>query len=235
MSRRQGKQPVVRVGMAAVLAGAAGLYAWCAPAPPATRTFYDFSLVKPGGAVVPLSEYKGKVVVVVNLASKSSYAEQVAGLEKLEEQFKDQGLIVIGVPSDDFGKEEPGDDAAIQKTYADQHVTFPVMAKSVVCGKDELPVYGFLTAGARHKPTGGSGPPAGDDAGAKNEVHWSFTKFIVTREGQVGARFEPDAAPDSPDFRIAIEKALAGKLKQGGKHPASGGDEDDGDDDDGGV
>ena len=193
---------------------------------PAAQTLYSFSLVKPGGAAVPLAVYKGKVVVLVNLASKSTFAEQVPALEKLAEKYKDQGLVVIGVPSNDFGSEEPGDDAAIQKVYADQHVTFPVMAKSAVCGKDELPVYAFLTA----PPKGGKGK----EPHAPNDVHWSFTKFIVTRDGQVGARFEPDVAPDSPEFEIAIEKALAGKLKPGGKAaPAAGGDDDDSGDDGG--
>jgi glutathione peroxidase len=196
------------------------------PPPPPAQTLYSFSLVKPGGQVVPLSDYKGKVVVIVNLASKSSFADQLPALEKLEEKYKDQGLVVIGVPSNDFGAEEPGDDAEIQKFYASQHVQFPVMAKSAVCGKDALPVYGFLTAAG--KSAKGKAPAT------PNEVHWSFTKFIVTRDGQVGARFEPDVAPDSPEFEIAIDKALAGKLKLGAKPaPGAGGSDDEGDDDGG--
>jgi glutathione peroxidase len=206
--------------------------AWCSPAPapapapkPPTPSLYSFSLVKPGGQVVPLSDYKGKVVVIVNLASKSSFADQVPALEKLQQKYKDQGLVVIGVPSNDFGAEEPGDDAEIQKFYAAQHVDFPVMAKSAVCGKDELPVYTFLTASGKK----------GKEPAPPNEVHWSFTKFIVTRDGQVGARFEPDVAPDSPEFEIAIDKALAGKLKMGAKAAPGSGDSDDAGDDDGGL
>jgi glutathione peroxidase len=196
------------------------------PAPPPAQTLYSFSLVKPGGQVVPLSAYKGKVVVIVNLASKSSFADQVPALEKLQEKYKDQGLVVIGVPSNDFGAEEPGDDAEIQKFYTGEHVQFPVMAKSAVSGKDALPVYGFLTAGDR--------PAKGKAPAPPNEVHWSFTKFIVTRDGQVGARFGPDVAPDSPEFEIAIDKALAGKLKLGAKPaPGTGGSDDEGDDDGG--
>jgi glutathione peroxidase len=211
-----------------VLCAGCALPATCAPASPAAQTLYSFSLVKPGGAVVPLAEYKGKVVILVNLASKSSFADQLPAFEKLQEKYKDQGLVVLGVPSNDFGAEEPGDDAEIQKFYAGEHVTFPVMAKSAVCGKDELPVYRFLTAAGKGAKGKEPGPP--------NEVHWSFTKFIVTREGEVGARFEPDVAPDSPEFEIAIDKALAGKLKPGAKGNAgadAGGDE--GDDDDGGF
>jgi glutathione peroxidase len=195
---------------------------------PAEQSLYSFSLVKPGGEVVPLSEYKGKVVVIVNLAGKSTFADQIPALIKLQDKYKDQGLVVLGVPSNDFGAEEPGDDAAIQKFYSDQHVDFPVMAKSAVCGKDELPVYSFLTSAAKGAK--------GKEPAAPNDVHWSFTKFIVTREGQVGARFEPDVAPDSPEFQIAIEKALAGKLKLGAKPgPGAGGDDDDAGDDDGGL
>jgi glutathione peroxidase len=215
----------------AVCVLAAGATGRSAPAPapkPPAQSLYSFSLVKPGGQVVPLSDYKGKVVVIVNLASKSSFAEQVPALEKLQQKYKDQGLVVIGVPSNDFGAEEPDDDAAIQKFYATEHVDFPVMAKSAVCGKDALPVYGFLTAAG--KPSKGKEPPP-----PPNEVHWSFTKFIVTRDGQVGARFEPDVAPDSPEFEIAIDKALAGKLKMGAKPAAGSGDSDDAGDDDGGF
>jgi glutathione peroxidase len=197
---------------------------WCVPAPPA-QSLYSFSLIKPGGQVVPLSEYKGKVVVIVNLASKSSFADQLPALEKLAEQYKDQGLVILGIPSNDFGAEEPGDDAEIQKFYAGEHVSFPVMAKSTVCGKDALPVYGFLTAAGKGAKTKEPPPP--------NDVHWSFTKFIVTRDGQVGARFEPGVAPDSPEFEIAIDQALAGKLKPKSS-PAAGAVEGGGDDDDDG-
>lgn len=185
---------------------------------------------------MPLSAYKGKVVVIVNLASKSSFADQVPALEKLAEQHKDQGLVVLGIPSNDFGAEEPDNDAAIQKIYAAQHVTFPVLAKSAVSGKDALPLYRFLAASAHATKAAAPASASGDAPSASNEVHWSFTKFIITREGQVGARFEPDVAPDSPAFQIDIDKALAGTLKQGAKPAkASGSADEDGDDDDGGL
>ena len=218
-------QKAAGIGLLLLLAGSC-VFAWAAPAPAAPQTLYSFSLVKPGGAVAPLAQYKGKVVVIVNLASKSSFADQLPALEKLEEKYKDQGLVVVGIPSNDFGAEEPDDDATVQKFYAAQHLQFPVMAKSAVCGKDKLPVYAFLTAPADKEA---HAPPAG------NEVHWSFTKFIVTREGQVGGRFEPDVAPDSPEFEIAIEKALAGKLKPGAKAVPSANEPDAEGDDDGRI
>jgi glutathione peroxidase len=168
----------------------------------AEQTFYSYSLVDGQGKDLPLSTYKGKVVVIVNLASKSSFASQIAALEKLQQADKDKGLVIIGVPSGDFGNEEPATDAEIQKHYVtDEHVTFPVTAKSSVRGKDELPVYSFLTRG----------PKEGDKG---EDVHWNFTKFVISRDGKVLARFEPDVTPDDPDFRITIEKALAGTLKE---------------------
>ncbi len=169
------------------------------------QNLYNFSLVQADGSVLPLSQYKGKVVVIVNLASKSSFADQLPALEKLQEKYKDKGLVVLGIPSNDFGAEEPGTDAEIQKSYAGEHITFPVMAKSTVSGKEELPVYGFLTAAANKTEQ--------KESGEADAVHWSYTKFILTRDGRVAARLAPDAAPDSPEFEIAVEQALEGKGK----------------------
>ena len=109
---------------------------------------YDFELPGPDGKGVPLSSFKGKTVLVVNLASKSSFNAQLPALEKLAEQYKSKGLVVVGVPSNEFGAAEPGTDAEIQKIYtADDKVNFPVMAKSVLTGDLQLPLYGFLTKG----------------------------------------------------------------------------------------
>ncbi len=189
------------------------------------ETLSSFSLVDSNGKEMPLSTYKGKVVLIVNVASDSMYSVQLAGLSKLQDQYKDRGLVIIAVPSNDFGKGEPGTEAEIQKHYRDElHVTFTVTSKSAVSGKDELPLFTFLTGG---KPDGKPG----------EEVHWNYTKFIVGREGKVLARFAPEVAPDDPDFEIAIDKALDGTLKpaepkKGG--PKEAGDSDD-DDDDGGA
>lgn len=167
----------------------------------AEQSLSDFSLVDSSGKPIPLSDCKGKVVLIVNVASDSMFSDQIAALSKLQDQYKDKGLTVIAVPSNDFGKGEPGSDAEIQKHYRDDlHVPFLVTGKSSVTGINELPVFNFLTGS---KPDGKPG----------DEVHWSYTKFIVGREGKVLARFAPDVAPDDPDFEIAIEKALDGKLK----------------------
>src|SRR5467141_3952611 len=144
------------------------------------KTLYDYSLVAFDGKEAPLSMFKDKVVLVVNLASKSIFKEQIPQLEELQKKYKDQGLVVVGVPCNDFGAQEPGTDAEVQKTYSsDFHLGFPVFARTSARGKDQAALYAFLTTDKKG-PTGG-------------EVHWSYTKFIVDRGGKVVARFEPYA------------------------------------------
>jgi len=166
----------------------------------AEKTVYDCSLVGFDGKEVPLSSFKGKVLLIVNVASQSIFKEQIPQLEELQKTYKDQGLVVIGVPSNDFGAQEPGTDAEVQKTYTnDFHLSFPVFARASVRGKDQAALYGFLT-GDKKGPTGG-------------DVHWSFTKFVVDRAGKVVVRFEPHVAPNSPELQATVEDVLAGKFK----------------------
>ena len=160
---------------------------------------YDFELPGPDGKGVPLSSFKGKTLLVVNLGSKSSFNAQLPALEKLAEQYKQQGLVVIGVPSNEFGAAEPGTDAEIQKVYTgEDKVTFPVMAKSVLTGDLQLPLYGFLTKG--------NGGP----------VHWNYTKFFIDKDGKVVARFEPGVTPDSVEMQAAVVEILEGRYKAPG-------------------
>jgi glutathione peroxidase len=164
------------------------------------KNAYDFELPGPGGKGVPLSEYKGKVVLLVNLGSKSSYNEQLPALIKLSEQFKDKGLVVIGVPSNEFGAAQPGSDAEIQKLYkTDDKVPFPVMALSVLTGDEQLPLLEYLTKGK-------DAPPGGD-------VHWNYTKFIIDRKGKVIARLDPDVVPDSAEMLSTLDQIFAGTYK----------------------
>jgi glutathione peroxidase len=164
------------------------------------KTIYDYSLVGFDGKEVPLSTFKGKVLVIVNLASQSIFKNQLSALDALQKTYKDKGLVVLGVPSNDFGALEPGTDAEIQKIYTnDLHVDFPLFTRVSVRGKDQSPVYGFLTGNKKDK-TGG-------------DVHWSYTKFIVDRTGKVAARFEPEVAPDAPELQAAVENMLAGTFK----------------------
>jgi glutathione peroxidase len=142
------------------------------------------------GKPTALASFKGKVMLVVNVASQCGYTPQYKGLEALYQKYKGQGLVVIGVPSNDFGMQEPGSDAEI-KTFCERkyNVTFPMMSKVVVKGDGKVPLYQLLTQ------TGG-------------EVKWNFTKFLVGKDGKVLERFESRVAPESPEMAAAIEKAL---------------------------
>ncbi len=164
------------------------------------KTVYDYALVDLNGKEVSLSAYKGKVLMIVNLASQSIFHEQNAMLDEIQKTYKDQGLVVVGIPSNDFGAQEPGTDADVQKVYSKGlHLGFPVFARVSVRGKDQAALYAFLT-GDKKASTGG-------------DVHWSYTKFVVDRTGKVVARFEPHVLPNAPELRVTLEDVLAGKFK----------------------
>lgn len=180
------------------------------------KTAYDYNLPGADGKDVPVSTYKGKNILIVNLARKSTYNDQLAALIKLNDTYKDKGLVVIGIPSNDFGAEEPGTGAEIQKAYADAKVDFPVMAVSKLSGDAELPIATYLTKS--------KGAPAG------GPVHWNYTKFIIDKKGKVVARLSPDVAPDSPEMLSMIEQVLDGTYKppkKGGDKPGASEDDDD--------
>jgi glutathione peroxidase len=189
-------------------------------APVAHKTIYDYSLVGLNGKETSLSTYKGKVVLIVILASQSIYRNQVASLEELQKTYADKGLVVIGIPSGDFGSQELPDNPAIQHYYLEgQHVTFPVFSKASLRGKDTIPLIQLLT-----DPKDGAG--GGD-------IHWNFTKFLVDREGKPVLRFETDNDPMDPEFRVKIEQLLDGTFKKKDAAPkeappTAGGDDDDG-------
>ncbi len=185
------------------------------------QTVYNFSLVDQTGKVVPLSEYKGKVLLIVNLASQSVYSKQIESLNELEKQYSSKGLIVLGIPSSDFGDEELKDPAAMQKYYTDTaHANFPVFAKATITGVHEIPLYQFLCDPNQSVPGG--------------ELRWNYTKFILGRDGHPLKRFEVDVDPSDVDFRVAIESALKGGKSQkpgadhhpGLKKPVDDSDED---------
>jgi len=188
--------------------------------PPKHKSLYDYSLVGFDGKEIALSGYKGKVVLIVNLASKSIYSNQIAALEELQKTYADKGLILIGIPSSDFGNEELPDNSAIQKYYKETaHISFPVVSKACVRGKDAIPLVHFLTD-----------PKEGTAGG---DIHWNFTKFLIDREGKPVLRFEADSDPADPEFRVKLEQVLNGTYKKkegGGKedNAPSGDDDDDG-------
>ena len=157
---------------------------------------HDFTLNSIEGKPAPLSAYQGKVVLIVNVASRCGFTPQYAGLEALYEKYKDRGFAILGFPANNFGGQEPGTNEEI-KTFCSTkyNVTFPMYSKISVKGDDQAPLYQYLTDKQANPATGG-------------EVQWNFTKFLVDKSGKVVARFEPKVTPDSPDVAGAIEKAL---------------------------
>ena len=159
--------------------------------------FYSFSVKDSKGQQVSMEKFKGKAVVVVNVASKCGYTPQYAGLEALYEKYKAQGLMIVGFPCNQFGTQEPGTDAEIQGfCQMNYGVTFPVMSKIDVNGKDADPLYTWL----KERAPGVLGTEA---------IKWNFTKFLIDRQGNVVERFAPQTEPK--DMAAAVEKALAAK------------------------
>jgi len=161
----------------------------------AASGFYSFTLNSIDGKPAPLADYKGKVILVVNVASQCGYTPQYGALEAIYEKYKDQGLVVLGFPANNFGAQEPGTNEEI-KTFCTRKysVTFPIYAKISVKGSDQAPLYTYLT-----KDTG---------PGIRGDIKWNFTKFLVDRKGNVVQRFEPAVTPNSKEVIAAIEKQL---------------------------
>jgi len=221
-----GLQPKVKASDAAQGAHAAGKKGSAAPdaekgkGEKAEKNAYDFMLPGADGKDVPVSSFRGKYILIVNLGRKSTYSEQLAALIRLNDEYKDKGLVVIGVPSNQFGLAEPGTPAEIQKAYAEAKVDFPVMAVSKITGDDELPLYSYLTK-SKDAPAGGA-------------VHWNYTKFVIDKNGNVMARLDPDVTPDSAEMKSTIDKVLDGtyKPKKKDAKPGAKPADDDQDDDD---
>ncbi len=167
--------------------------AFAAPA----KSIYDFTLNSIDGQPTPLASYKGKVVMVVNVASKCGFTPQYAALETVYEKYKDKGFVIVGVPANNFLSQEPGTNEEI-KTFCSRkyNVSFPMMAKVSVKGDDKTPLYQFLTDKNLNPKVGG-------------EIPWNFTKFLFDKNGNPVARFGPPTTPDAPEVIKAIEAALA--------------------------
>jgi len=160
------------------------------------HSIYDFTMQSIDGQPVSLKTYNGKVVLLVNVASKFGFTPQYAGLEALYEKYKDRGFVIVGVPANNFAQQEPGTNEEI-KTFCSRkyNVSFPMMSKVSVLGDDETPLYRFLTDKSANPQIGG-------------DIKWNFTKFLFDRNGKPVARFEPDVTPDAPEVQTAIESAL---------------------------
>jgi glutathione peroxidase len=166
----------------------------------AAENAYAYHLAGPDGKDIPLADFKGKMILLVNLARDSSYNSQLPALIKLNDLYKDKGLVVIGVPSNDFGACEPGTDVEIQKVYkTDDKVLFPVMARSNLIGDEEIPLYSYLTKGKGALPGG--------------DIHWNYTKFLIDRKGKAIVRFKPDVTPDSAEMLAILDEVFSGTYK----------------------
>jgi glutathione peroxidase len=159
----------------------------------------NFKMKGLDGKQVDLSKFQGKVVLIVNVASECGLTPQYEGLQKLHDTYTDKGLVILGVPANEFGAQEPGSDKEIaafcKKNYG---VKFPVLSKVVVRGKGITPLYQHLTSKATNPKFAGP-------------IQWNFTKFLIARDGTIVNRFEPRVEPGSPAVTKAIEAELAKK------------------------
>jgi glutathione peroxidase len=163
------------------------------------KTIFDLKVKNIEGKDVPLKSYKGKVLLIVNTASKCGFTPQYEGLESLYKKYKAKGLRIAAFPSNDFGGQEPGTEKEIKEFCRGKYnVTFDLYAKVATKGAEQSPLYKFLT----EKETNGN--LAGD-------IPWNFTKFLVDKKGNVIARFTPQDAPLAPNVIKAIEAALSAK------------------------
>lgn len=173
-------------------------------------SIYDYEVKKPDGSLVRLENYKGKVLVIVNTASNCGYTKQLMGLERIYQDYKDQGLEVIAFPCNQFHAQEPDPIDQILKTYSEKYgVTFPVMDKVDVNGSDAIPLYQYLKSeigyNADNKPPIVMIPIYKLDNPHYKEspdIKWNFTKFIIDRNGKVRFRFEPEQTPSHLDDSI---------------------------------
>jgi glutathione peroxidase len=159
----------------------------------------NFTMKSLAGKPVDLSKYQGKVVLIVNVASKCGHTPQYKGLQALHEKYAKEGLAILGIPANDFGKQEPGTNGEIatfcKKNYG---VTFAMFAKVAVKGEDQCPLYKFLTSEETNPKFAG-------------EVKWNFQKYLIGRNGEVVGRFESKVKPDSEELTKVIEAELAKK------------------------
>lgn len=157
-----------------------------------------FKMKNIDGQEVDLSQFQGKVVLFVNVASQCGLTPQYEALQKLYDRYEKEGLVIIGVPANEFGNQEPGSDAEIKEFCSTKYnVKFPMMSKVVVKGKGIAPLYQYLTEEGPEKFRG--------------PITWNFEKFLVNRHGEVVARFAPRVRPDDPKVIAAIEAELKAK------------------------
>ncbi len=164
------------------------------------QSLYDFTVKDIDGKIVPLKKYKGKVILLVNTASKCGFTKQYADLVKLATDYTEKGLVVLGFPANNFGQQEPGTNKEIKFFCQENYqVNFPMFAKSSVVGKDQAPLFKFLTT---QKNPDFIGP-----------IKWNFEKFLIGQKGELLRRFRSKDNPNGETIIKAIEKALEGYVK----------------------
>lgn len=164
------------------------------------ETPLDFTVKDIDGKDIDLSQYKGKVVLIVNVASKCGLTPQYEALQALNEKYKDQGLAILGFPANNFNGQEPGSNEEIKLFCTQKYdVDFDMFSKISVKGDDIHPLFQYLTSPETNK----------DYAG---EIAWNFNKFLIGRDGKIIGRFEPKKAPSDPEVVAAVEKALGEKV-----------------------
>ncbi len=163
----------------------------------AAKSVHDFSMKSLQGETVDLSEYRGKVLLIVNTASRCGLTPQYEQLQAMYEKYKDQGLVVLGFPCNQFGGQEPGSATEIRQFCVQNYgVTFPMFSKIEVNGDGAAELYRFLKA-SRPLPEG------------SNDIRWNFEKFVIGKDGRVVARFSPRVRPDADELVNVIEEELA--------------------------
>lgn len=179
------------------------------------KTIYDYKVNDIQGSEIKLSDYSGKVLLVVNVASKCGLTSQYEGLERIYSEYKEKGFEVLGFPANEFAGQEPGTDEEIagfcRSTYG---VDFPMFSKIVVKGEGQHPLYHFLTS---QKPQATELPGGklrtilkekGLLSGTSEEISWNFEKFLIDRHGKIVARFAPDVPPENEMIKAAIEQEI---------------------------
>jgi glutathione peroxidase len=181
-----------------------------------TASIYDIPVRRISGAEASLGEYKGRVVLVVNVASKCGLTPQYEGLEDLYRKYRDRGFVIAGFPANDFAGQEPGTNEEIESFCTTNFaVDFPLYEKVTVVGAEKHPLYALLTKVQPHAISTGEVPFAenlrkyGISPNAEPELLWNFEKFLVGRSGEAVARFSPDTKPEDPALIAAIEAELA--------------------------
>lgn len=167
---------------------------------PKETSLYEFTMKDIDGKDVKLDTYKGKVVMIVNTASKCGNTPQYEGLQALYDKYKDQGFVVLGFPANNFMGQEPGTEKEIKEFCTLKYnVTFPMFSKVSVKGTDQTPLYTFLTNQENNAGV------------AKGDISWNFEKFLTDKNGKIIARFSPKTKPDDAKIVEAIEAALKSK------------------------